>query len=399
MLLILDVAIGLSFVFLLFSLFTTALNEIVLSMLDQRAEFLRTGLKQILGNHDPTVDAFISHGLIDSFSRNVNGKPAYLPSEAFVAALLDIVNPVAINETTPTLVRTARDVAVALNNAAHPFLSANPKLKTTLKVLFDQAGGDLDKFKKGLESWFNESMDRVSGWYKKRAQMVLFVIALAGALFCNVDAIHIMQGLSSDKSLREGIIGVATEKAKRRVNANGANASDDLGVITKQVKDTLTQLDSLSLPIGWGDAQWNYLFHDIGHPARRRPAHKGDNPEAKPEVKSPPEPTDEKPAAAPTAVKGAAEPAREPTPPKTAKAETISMHGWNWSHILSALVGWFITALAASLGAPFWFETLTRFINIRGNGLKPEDSQKKRASAAAKAATEAKAATADPAED
>jgi hypothetical protein len=115
MLLILDVAIGLSFVFLLFSLFTTALNEIVLSMFDQRAEFLRTGLKQILGNHDPTVNAFITHGLIDSFSRKVNGKPAYLPSDAFVAALLDLIQPVTINDVTPTIVRTAKDVAVALN--------------------------------------------------------------------------------------------------------------------------------------------------------------------------------------------------------------------------------------------------------------------------------------------
>jgi hypothetical protein len=277
----------------------------------------------------------------------------------------------------------------------HPLLGGNPKLKTTLKVLFDEAGGDLDRFKKGLGSWFNESMDRVSGWYKKRAQMVLFVIALLGALFCNVDAIHIIQGLSSDKSLREGVIGVATEKAKRQVNANGTNASDDLGVITKQVKDTLTQLDSLSLPIGWGDAQWNYLFHDIGHSPRRRAALNIVNPEDKQDVKPAAEPTVAKGADEPKDVKGADEPPRKSTPPKNASLETVAMHGWNWSHILSALVGWFITALAASLGAPFWFETLTRFINIRGNGLKPEDSQKKRASAAAKAATEAKAATAE----
>jgi hypothetical protein len=62
---------------------------------------------------------------------------------------------------------------------------------------------------------------------------------------------------------------------------------------------------------------------------------------------------------------------------------------------LSAVAGWFLTAFAASLGAPFWFETLTRFINIRGNGLKPEDSEKARAESAAKtAATQAAAAAA-----
>lgn len=376
MLTVLDVAIGLSFVFLLFSLFTASLNEIVLSMFDQRAEFLRAGLKQILGNHESTLDAFISHGLIDSFSRKINGKPAYLPPEAFVAALLDLVSPVEIDAATPTAVREAKDVAAALILPTHPFLATNPKLAATLKVLFDEAGGDIGKFKKGLESWFNLSMDRVSGWYKKRAQMVLFVIALAGALVCNVDAIHIMQGLSSDKTLREGVINAATEDAKRRVNAKGSSPSDDLGVITKQVKDTLSQLDSVSLPVGWGDAQWNYLFHDIGHQkreARRKAA---------------------KEAAAPEDANGEAE--KEEAALQAAGSDPASKFGWNWSRILSAVVGWFVTALAASLGAPFWFETLTRFINIRGNGLKPEDSRKIRASAAAKAVAEATAAIAPP---
>lgn len=62
--------------------------------------------------------------------------------------------------------------------------------------------------------------------------------------------------------------------------------------------------------------------------------------------------------------------------------------GWNWSHLLTALFGWLITALAASLGAPFWFETLQRFVNIRGNGPSPAEAQKaaiKRVAAAAEA--------------
>lgn len=39
-----------------------------------------------------------------------------------------------------------------------------------------------------------------------------------------------------------------------------------------------------------------------------------------------------------------------------------------------ALLGWLITALAVSLGAPFWFDALQTFLNVRGTGPKPDDS-------------------------
>jgi hypothetical protein len=39
-----------------------------------------------------------------------------------------------------------------------------------------------------------------------------------------------------------------------------------------------------------------------------------------------------------------------------------------------ALLGWLMTALAVSLGAPFWFDALQTFLNVRGTGPKPDDS-------------------------
>jgi hypothetical protein len=39
----------------------------------------------------------------------------------------------------------------------------------------------------------------------------------------------------------------------------------------------------------------------------------------------------------------------------------------NW---LYAIVGWLITALATLFGAPFWFDTLQRFVQLRGAGAK-----------------------------
>ena len=34
-------------------------------------------------------------------------------------------------------------------------------------------------------------------------------------------------------------------------------------------------------------------------------------------------------------------------------------------------IGWLITALAVSLGGPFWFELLNRLVDMRGAGKKP----------------------------
>jgi hypothetical protein len=37
------------------------------------------------------------------------------------------------------------------------------------------------------------------------------------------------------------------------------------------------------------------------------------------------------------------------------------------------ILGWLLTALAATLGAPFWFDTLNRIISIRSSGKAPEE--------------------------
>jgi len=363
MLLILNLAIGLSFVFLLFSLVVTALNELILSFFDQRAGFLKQGISELLGQDKAAIEQFFAHGLIDSLSRKPNGTPSYIPSDAFVSALLDQVSTFVVDPAAPRQVRDMEAFATAL---AGPALNANPKLKQSLLALFDRAGGDLAAFKREIAGWFDGSMDRVTGWYKKFAQQVLFGLALATAIACNVDSLRIIQGLTADPNLRNSVVEAATgyikkntesgdkapkEKVQPAPVAPAPNATpaetgntptnavevkapspaeppktpEQLKAVTKQLQDSLAQLNAVSLPIGWGDDQYNYYFKDLGHGGGALEAHDS---------------------------------------------------GWNWSHLFTALFGWFITALAASLGAPFWFETLQRFVNIRGNGRSPAEVQK-----------------------
>jgi len=40
------------------------------------------------------------------------------------------------------------------------------------------------------------------------------------------------------------------------------------------------------------------------------------------------------------------------------------------------IIGWLLTILAVSLGAPFWFDVLNRFMNLRSAGNAPSEKGK-----------------------
>jgi hypothetical protein len=49
---------------------------------------------------------------------------------------------------------------------------------------------NVDTFKHNIAVWFDNSMDRLSGWYKRRTQWVSFGVALAIAGIFNVNALY-----------------------------------------------------------------------------------------------------------------------------------------------------------------------------------------------------------------
>lgn len=60
-----------------------------------------------------------------------------------------------------------------------------------------------------------------------------------------------------------------------------------------------------------------------------------------------------------------------------------SSAAWLWPHI----GGWLITALLLMLGAPFWFDTLSKLVALRSSGARPPLATKDGASATTQAAT------------
>lgn len=337
---ILNVVVGIVFVYLIFSLLVSALNELILGMLDKRAAFLQEGLRELLQD-DNRITNFLHHGLVDAMSRKTGGDPSYIGPDAFVAAALDLILPAE-----PGKVRTIADLESAV--AKLP----NDKFRQSITALLDSAAGDLDRFKKNLTTWWDHSMQRVSGWYTRYTQKWLFCLGLILAVACNVDSIHITQVLSSDPKLAVATadqavnfikahpkptptptpgaaatpaaaampVAAAPTSSPERSGANPAAqppaVAGEVNSLVDKVESNLANLTDLRMPIGWN-------FSARQHFGILRP-------------------------------KGWGQPE-------------------NWGVLFSAICGWLLTALAATLGAPFWFDTLQRFVNIRGNGRAPNE--------------------------
>jgi hypothetical protein len=350
----LDVVIGLSYLFVMLSLVATAVREAVEALLKTRAIQLEQGIRMLLDEtvtvakpvvadavkqtkaevlatatdtaKDGMTDTLFRHPLLYSLfqgdygagknaltssfmSANVRPQfmsklPAYIPSRSFALALIDTVarGPVGgfpANADLPVDFNRVRAAVAGLDDNLH--------LKRALLIAIDQAKGDLDRLHVAVASWFDSSMDRVSGWYKRETQWILLAIGLVVAIAGNVDSIRVAQALSADTVRRDAIVaeaGTLYEKARATDSTTAINA---LGTNAQTLNE---QARSLGYPIGWSQPD------------------------------------------------GTARPFLWTTP-----------------------LGWLITAMAVSLGAPFWFDVLAKVMNIR-TALRPADSTKAAAAAA-----------------
>jgi hypothetical protein len=63
-------------------------------------------------------------------------------------------------------------------------------VERVLRLLRDEAGTDTDRFKANIETWFNDSMERVSGWYKRRTQLLLLFWGAFVTIGTNAERCH-----------------------------------------------------------------------------------------------------------------------------------------------------------------------------------------------------------------
>lgn len=282
---VIEVALGLSFLFASLSLIASGVHEMTAALLALRAKTLEKGVANLLADPEKAKSLY-SHPMIQSLYRN-RRRPSYIPREKFALAFVDMHVQPAVGA-----VAAAGDVAASVT-AAIAGLPAG-RVHDSVDVLWRDAQGDVARFRRNVEGWFDDSMERVSGWYRRLTQAILFGIGVVLAVGMNVNAVTVAQQLWSDAPLRAAVAATAT-KAEPPADDGSPSVSSQLAEVKEGIKD----VEGLALPIGWTDG-----------------------------------------------------------------ARPSTWYG--------ALAGWLFTAVAISMGAPFWFDLLGRVARVRTSGVRTQ---------------------------
>jgi len=249
----LDVALGLIFVYLVLALVCSALNETLSSVFSWRSTFLREGVANLLdpdnqSNGQELVKKLYAHPVLNALIRPVSRKqklryPAYLPARVFTSALLDFDGTGAK--------RSVEDAIKAV---------PSEQARKALTTLWLEANGDAAAFRRSVESWFDDAMERVSGWYRRRVQLVMWGLAVGVTVVLNVDTIRIADHLWKDETVRDAVIA-------QTQNQPPETTVPPVTDIAKSV-DTL---EELKLPIGWTvetrpDGFWDWFLTALMKP-------------------------------------------------------------------------------------------------------------------------------------
>lgn len=310
---VLEVIIGVIFVYLLLSILCTSANEWVAALTRRRGEMLRKGIRQLLekqpvqrgGDTDEFLQEFYKHPLIASLKHDKN-HPAYIAPRTFVAVITDLL----------TAAKPGSVEFADFENGAKELPDGD--VKKSLLALVQRSNKNFESVQLAVEGWFNDAMDRVNGWYKRRTQLWTIIIALFLVLIANANTIEIVRKFSRDPVLRSAVVEeakVRAQKPRPTISVEYKDEDDPTNpTITRHEGTQLSQneMDLLGQTLGWRD---NVFYDATGN-------------------------------------------------------------RWSSRIWLERLIGWLLTLLAISLGAPFWFDILNKIVNIRFAGKSPVEGSK-----------------------
>jgi hypothetical protein len=313
---IVEVAIGISFMYLVVSLFCTAVQEWAAQLFNMRAHHLEAAIKVLLTGDQTTTsadaNAVLGHPLVKMLDTRNSGAepPDYIPAGHFAAALAG------------RLVGGGALSFAALQTAVDG-LANNPHLRESLKPLLAQADGTATAAEQKLtaaltniEAWYDSAMDHASGWYKRNVRAWLLLIGGLMAMVANADTVQVGQRLADDAQLRAAVTALAAQ-----VGAADGQTKAAFDKLQKDAADNLQKRDVTggfgSVPVGWDRCPgWSWT----NYTACYRPG--------------------------------------------TSAGASVFLK----------LFGLLLTAIAAAMGAPFWFGLLQQFNAIRSAGPKPSSS-------------------------
>jgi len=241
------------------------------------------------------------------------------------------------------------EVISALKRGATAMTAKNRQLKETLDDLVYMAEmyaregeSKLAKARANAEKWFDDTMDRASGWYKRRAQVWAFAIGLVLAIAFNVDTAEIATRLWIQPTLRQSLVKAAEDyQLQETITQPQGQTTNPVDSINNLQRS----LTGLQLPIGWTlVALGPEEFNPATDRCRLFPRPATESQQGKDVLG--------------LFING------------TCNRWGNAPQGWG---VITKTLGFLITGFAAMQGAPFWFEMLKKLVNIRSTGIKPEE--------------------------
>lgn len=290
---IINLVIGLIFIYFLIGLICSTIQELIAQLLDLRSENLEKWLKDTF-RENQFGEKFLNHRLIDGLT--AQGRHAsYIPAKVFSGVMLDLVN-----QKKGTYSLESLKDSIGESDLPDDF-------KRKLLQTISESKNGLDDLRKEIEGWFNDSMERISGTYKKKTQKILVFISLAVVTLLNVDTIQIIQYLYNHPAQSEALADRIGESIQEldpaKAMADSLSKEEKIDLRIAELKGIQASLKDTQVPLGWqaGDGE-------------------------------------------------------------------ISC-----GEVFRKVLGLLFSVVAGIVGAPFWFQTLNKLVNLRGTGAKPKD--------------------------
>ncbi|HVG12970.1 MAG TPA: hypothetical protein VM843_08195 [Flavisolibacter sp.] len=361
---ILDLVVGMIFIFFLLSIITSSAVEVVLTVTKLRAKILAKWLRSIFnlpallpdgssklhpvhGTPVTLGQSIMDHCMLTALTEE-NKSTTYIKSTDFVSAFLDQVTRVTAAPTAPGAAgtrgfqlppKTLDEYRAAIEKT--PVLPA--EIKRTITAFANEAESaisdqlsKIDLFRQKIEHWYDSNAERLTGRLKRRwASPLTLLMAVCMTIALNADTVAIGSYLYDHKEVSRQLASKALttyeryeERVERLRGDSGTNmAPADLRALEQARLQLKSDVDSMQavlpkgFPVGWEGERWT-----------------------------------------------------DPALAKMSFGARIWSSGF-WDEVLGRHgAGWLATVLAILLGAPFWFDMMNKVSNIRGAGPKPASS-------------------------
>lgn len=429
---IFDTIISLVLLFFFFSVLVSCIQEGTVSIFKTRGKLLSFAIDEVLNDKFNKNFGYLlyQHPQIDMLKRKHNELPSYIEPATFSKALIDLI----AAESSETVYRSTKEDAKENAAFANKTINASQsldkvvQLKPELRSLLEHKAkrlslsspsndprdieladrywlgveslqnSDLKKLlqsflsnseakedlsiqkdlQKQIEEWYKGYMERVTGWYKRKIRTNILFASFAVTLVLNLNFITLAKTIYASGPLREAL---ATEANRTATNPNAIAE-----LKTRFAEDsTLANIDieailGVKLPIGWDFDN----FEDELIPKKKEIKKKESEQKESDKKESDKKESMKKDSVMIDSVKVDStriesekkdsvmidSEKKDSEKKDAAKEESYEI---DIIQLLTNILGWLIFALALSRGAPFWFDVLKKFVNVRNTGLVPNN--------------------------